>query len=425
MGEVFKSHKNLFISVIIMLIAGSLNSTVAILFSAVVLFYFMIKNRLSDLLVFFIFILILSDNYSYTSIATFIKPIFLLIILAYLSFKKVPLKFPFFKGFIPFFIVAFFCLLSSYSFFTSFQKTISYAILLIIVPVIVAKINQNQQNTKDFIRLLVTFCIFILALGLLLYFMGFSIVRVVEGDRIGGLFGNPNGLGIFSFLSTVLITVCYHLYPELFPIQWKRISYVVIIFALFMTASRGGILATVVFVGVFSLWVKQKPAYFFGYLILLLVILLSPQELNDQFNHYLRMDEENITSGRDESWEMAKEEINNGNYWLSKGMGYAEYYLSSVTDETSQHQGNVHNSYFTIWLDTGLIGLIFFIGGWLLCFLRTNKLKLALAILVGVVISTNVESWLTGSLNPFTILLLIILCLLPRRRSFGSFIQRY
>ncbi|HLW08309.1 MAG TPA: hypothetical protein VKY45_12190, partial [Marinilabiliaceae bacterium] len=63
--------------------------------------------------------------------------------------------------------------------------------------------------------------------------------------------------------------------------------------------------------------------------------------------------------------------------------------------------------------DTGLVGLVLFCVGWLVNFFRASKLTpMVWALLFGMLLSISVESWLVASLNPFTIILVIILTLL-------------
>ncbi len=413
---VLKAHRYLFSSIIGLLIIGVLNGVAAMAFTVLVFSFFFSKNKWNDLLVFLIFILILSDNFSYPFAAT-IKPVLIVLLLGFLLLRKISLDYDFFKWFIPFFIIATICMLNSVSFFTSLQKTASYALLLLTVPTLMVKcMNRGTRNMIDLIRLLVVFYLFILVTGIILNMVDLSIASV-RGGRPGGLFGNPNGLGIYCFLTTALVAISYHLHPQLFSKQWKIVSYVIIAIALFMAASRGGILSTVTFTGIFLVWVRKQIVYFFLCIVVCIGVLLLPDQDVEQegFNDYMRLNQEDVTSGRDVAWELAWEEINNGNYWLSKGFGYSEYYMKSISDEASDmgHQGNVHNSYLTIWLDTGLFGLIFFIFAWLVCFIRAYaKPGLVVALFCSVVISTNVESWLAGSLNPYTISLIIMLCII-------------
>jgi O-antigen ligase len=77
------------------------------------------------------------------------------------------------------------------------------------------------------------------------------------------------------------------------------------------------------------------------------------------------------------------------------------------------HQGNVHNSYLTLWLNTGIIGLFLFARGFLLSFIKASKnTRIAFPVMFTVLFSANFESWMTASLNPITIQLLIILTIL-------------
>lgn len=72
-----------------------------------------------------------------------------------------------------------------------------------------------------------------------------------------------------------------------------------------------------------------------------------------------------------------------------------------------------HNSYLTFWLDTGLVGLISFMIGLMFTFIKAaQKSTLAIPILYSILFSNYYESWLTASLNPFTIQLLFILTII-------------
>jgi O-antigen ligase len=97
------------------------------------------------------------------------------------------------------------------------------------------------------------------------------------------------------------------------------------------------------------------------------------------------------------------------------GLGYTETYFSEKSLELARkgHVGGVHNSFLWVWLDMGLIGLLTFVYGWFRWFAKAFKFTwLILPIGLAVAFSTNVESWLMGSLNHVTIQLIIILSLL-------------
>jgi O-antigen ligase len=102
-------------------------------------------------------------------------------------------------------------------------------------------------------------------------------------------------------------------------------------------------------------------------------------------------------------------------FFLGGGFGYTEYIykLNSTMLSMLGHQGNAHNSYLTLWLDTGLIGIILLFIGFVQTIVKANRVShFTLPIFYAVFISANFESWLAASLNPFTSLFLVIVSLL-------------
>jgi O-antigen ligase len=100
---------------------------------------------------------------------------------------------------------------------------------------------------------------------------------------------------------------------------------------------------------------------------------------------------------------------------IGSGWGYTEDLYRRFYDFLSiqGHQGNAHNSYITFWLDTGLFGLLFYIIGLLRSFIICAKnTRSAIPLMYAVGFHAFFESWLTGSLNPFTIQLLLLMTLM-------------
>ena len=72
------------------------------------------------------------------------------------------------------------------------------------------------------------------------------------------------------------------------------------------------------------------------------------------------------------------------------------------------HQGGVHNSYLTLWFNAGIIGIIIFFRSFFLLFFKANRfVPVSFAIMFSVMFSVMYESWLMGSLNPYTIVLVM------------------
>jgi O-antigen ligase len=74
------------------------------------------------------------------------------------------------------------------------------------------------------------------------------------------------------------------------------------------------------------------------------------------------------------------------------------------------HSGGVHNSYLSMWMDAGIIGLVAYFGAIFAIISKVMKHNyIILAFVTSIAFNIYFESWLVASLNPFTILYLIIL----------------
>ena len=326
--------------------------------------------------------------------------------------------------FIPFFLVAMFCWLDSPVQFDSFQKMASYAILLLVIPWIVNML-LNEDRDK-FLYHLVMLGTVVLLIGVALRYLRPAMV-IFAGERFSGLLGNPNGMGIYGFMFFCLVTIINTFHPRLFTIAEKVVVYFLIIISLVWAGSRGGIFSSLLFLAGWWLFRRNvligfavMTAVYISYQLVMsnFVEIVTSLGLED----YFRLDTLESGSGRVVAREFAWTQIEL-NYWLGKGIGYTEHLMHLHAKDFLQkgHQGNVHNSYLTIWLDTGLIGLIAFCWGWLRNFVAASAgSPVVWAVLFGLLLSTTVESWLAASLNPFTIQLVIILSLLGNRRFFES-----
>ena len=128
----------------------------------------------------------------------------------------------------------------------------------------------------------------------------------------------------------------------------------------------------------------------------------------------LRVDTLESGSGRIIAWKFAWQHIQDS-FYFGNGFSYTEYLFRQNYEYLSKlgHQGAAHNAYLTIWLDTGLMGLIAFFIGLIITFYKASKYsKLAIPILYSILFSNYYESWITASLNPFTIQLLFTLTII-------------
>lgn len=376
------------------------------------------KGLYKELLLGFFFILILSDSRQPSlAFAGQVKNIYIVMLALFIFVNRSefsPLN-TFFKKFLPFFAVATVCLFFSNSFNTAVQKTLSYFLLLLIVPNYLLKAYSTEDSKA--MRDIVYFGAFILLMGFVLRFATPNVVTL--SGRYSGILGNPNGLGIFCVLYTITVFVILEYFPEIMDKRGKLLVGSLIVASLILCGSRGALITILIFL-FFRYFYKISP--FLGFVIFL-TITLSYQLITNNIEaiiigfglqEYFRLETFESGSGRMIAWEFALKKVENS-ILLGNGFGYTDALFKSNYSELSKlgHQGNAHNSYLTVWLDTGLIGLILFIGAYLKAFFEGAKnSRLAIPALYAVLFSINFESWLSASLNPFTIQLIIIATLL-------------
>ena len=326
--------------------------------------------------------------------------------------------------FLPF--LSFAILASSWSLnpFTAFQKSLSYGIVFFIIPLLFQKSRaENEFFSRD---LIVAYGIFMLS-GILLWLVNPEAGTLA--GRFRGLMGNPNGLGT---LITVLVIMVFIMYKEKY---WKHaidnqtwfFFIATLGVSLFFCGSRTALFAVILF----FIFIRLRYFTNFGTLVLFIVILASYNYILANLpiivtalglEEYLRLDTLGEGSGRFIAWNFAWEQIQY-QYFLGGGFGFTEYIFKEYYHYLSQlgHQGNAHNSYLTLWLDTGLVGVtLFFVGIIRTIVSSLKRSTYTLPVFYAVLFSANFESWLAASLNPFTCLLLITLTLISGSGSVSN-----
>lgn len=384
-----------------------------------------------DILFGFIMVLVLSDNLGglpSMAVMKSAKSVYILTLALVLladQARMQPLA-KIFGLFLPFFVYAFFPIIASEVPFVAMEKTLSYALLFLVVP------NYVLYNFRlfgwPFFRNLVWFLIFVLLSQKLLPFIGDAEAFYVVG-RFRGYFGNPNGMAIFTYLTFVLFGVVKYLRPGMFSRLETVFIYAVLIYYLITCGARTSLMASLMFVFFIqffriSVWLGLISfVAFIGISELLtsnLPAVITALGLHD----YLRVDTLSDGSGRYVAWNYVWDQINNHGYFLF-GAGFENEYviMFKAYRYLSQlgHEGGAHNSYLTFWLNVGIVGLILFFRSFLLIFIKASKnTSIALAVLCSVLFSVLYESWLTASLNPYTILLLVVLTIMSEEEIIGT-----
>ncbi len=371
------------------------------------------KAMYFEILLGFFFILILSDNLQYTTdFAKVFKNAFIVLIslIAILDRKNFASSNQVLKHFVPFLIVALIGLLSSPYMFTGFQKMLSYTLIFFSVPLFLVK--SFKERGAVVVKDLIFMGVFMICIGFLMRFTNPNIA-LSHGGRFRALFGNPNGLGIFSSLLFAFAMVTREYFKGLFSKMDMRWIFIPIMVAVLMSGSRTAVIGIALFY-VFSHVYKISP--FIGFIGLVGAAVLAevvsanlvPIVQYLGLGEFFRIETLQDGSGRYIAWNFAWQNIQEF-FWFGRGFAFDEWLMSENQDLLNElgHQGGVHNTYLIIWLNTGLIGLFLFIRAYFLLFLKgARNTRYSFPVLWMVVFSITLEPWLAASLNPFTIILL-------------------
>ncbi len=273
--------------------------------------------------------------------------------------------------------------------------------------------DRGAMFLKDFIFTITL----ILIVGLLLIVVNSNFVYLA--GRFCGIFGNPNGLGLFSALM-LMLTVCTTIkFPDLFTKNELILVYSIIAISAILTGSRNTLMCIIIFL----LFTKfYKISYWYGFMAVIIAVLLYqvvfanlPTILEALgLSKALRADNLESGSGRIVAWIFALDKLNSNLYLFLFGGGFSfDEYLYMINRHALSalgHQGGVHNTFLALWLNTGIIGLVL----WLVAFIRTIFKAVAvsytaLPFMYAVLFTAFFEAWLMGSLNPFHITMLLIL----------------
>lgn len=420
-----KENIRLYILLSVWLVIGAFGGPIIYVVLPLTLILLKRQNAFQELLTGFFFILILSDNLSPAfQFATNVKNIYIVLLAMFLIFDRnefFPLN-TIYKIFIPFFLFSFYCLIFSPAFLVGFQKSLSYALVFLVVPNYFKKCYH--EHGTEFLRNILYLGIFLLIIGL-----GIAVIKpgvaFIDGGRLRGVFGNPNGLGLFCFVLFSFAVAINRLFPSIFSRNEKILIFSVIILSVILSNSRNALMGILILI-VFIRFFKRSTALgmLLSMILLFLTVLVSEQIplliRSLSLEKYLRLNTLEELSGRAVAWNFAWTKINSS-FFVGKGFGYDEFMMRQNYALLSQlgHQGGVHNSFLSMWLNFGLIGLLIYISCFFWTFFRASrKTTLAFPIMFAILFSSTFEGLLIGSLNPHMFLLLTQLTLIFEKDIF-------
>ncbi len=416
MKSFLKDNIQFIVLCILWVIVGRFNDLVAHGFVALSVFLLYRRNMLLEIFIGFIFILTISDNRLHAlDFAKTAKNTYTILIALIVLAKKTEeyVKIDLYKYIITYIAFAVICLIYAPSdlISTATQKTLSYFLLFLIIPNFISLLLKIY-SIKLYKNLFYFICL-ILLFGLLTKFIASDFSHI--NGRFRGVLGNPNGLGIY----TSLILLSFLVIKDLLPNIFNREGTILIVgsagISLLLSGSRNSILTVLIFV--LSRYIFKKSITLGVTTFILFALLYQIVDLNVEqiiislgLGNFFRVDTLKNGSGRLVAWEFAFQQIKESVY-LGRGINYTEWIYTKYFAYLNKlgHQGAAHNAYLTIWLDTGLFGLISFLTGLLALFIRLAKsYSAAIPLLFALLFSNQFESWVTASLNPFTIFLILM-----------------
>lgn len=418
MIEYYKENIQLYILLFVWLAVGVYVPLASYIVVPLCMFLMYKKNMLEELLLGYLFILILSDSLEPSLLfAKDVKNIYISVLAIFFFFDSdnfQPLN-KLYKIFIPFFLFSVFTLLFSVNdsfIFTSIQKTISFAISFMIIPNILIKLYR--EHGELFFKRFILFVFTSLVLGFIFKY-GFPEIASLETGRYRGVMGNPNGLGIYCVLFFIIFFVINDFFPRLFDKKEQLFIYLSILLSIYFTDSRNAILAIIIFY-IFQRFFSLSP--FLGFVLFTITVFLA-EIINNNLvaiitslglGDFFRLNTLEDGSGRYVAWGFAWQQIQN-NFFIGKGFAYNEFYMRQNYGLLSKlgHQGGIHNSFLTFWMDQGLIGLLIYLRSYFLMFVEASrKTKFAFPIMFAISFTAFFESWLVGSLSAYAFFAIII-----------------
>ncbi|MBK7129554.1 MAG: O-antigen ligase family protein [Crocinitomicaceae bacterium] len=419
----YKQHFQFIMILAIMYVSGVWGGPIIYPMFPIFMLLFGIRKRYFELLITSLWLLMLSDyvpvkdaTYDDLQFAKDLKALVpLILFLFYLrdwrSFAPIPRIFLYF---IPFFLVVIYSLNYSLKIDVGIQKTISYLLMYFTIPVYVAKLHRDEG--EYFWTAFLTFIIGMLTIGVVLGFAAPQIGLMSDG-RFKGVLGNPNGLGIFLYLTFILWVIIEEFKLAVFTRKERVYIIFILLFSLFWCGTRNGMMSILLFYIVYR---AVKINWFVGIIFILTFISLEEVFFDfflntiEFFNlqDYFRVDTIEEGSGRKIAWMFAYGEIVQHNFFIGGGFGHDEnvmrpnyYWLEKLG-----HNGGVHNSYLSMWFDSGIIGVVlYFISFIGIVFSRMKFSYVVIAFATSIFFNVSYESWMVASLNPFTLLFLTIL----------------
>lgn len=403
------SFKWIFLSILIIVLTG-LGGGFELASIAFFIFLFLFKGikKIEFLFVALLSVFFLADNYQNFGYMDSLR--FIVLLSSFIVLWKYNLLYKNFGNFfIPFTIIALSVSLFSNLGVQSILKSLGFWIVSLVIFKFVSLLYSF--NSKRTTEIIITFLFIYFSINILFFF--FPFFNVYNDGRFRGLTGNPNGLGMICYFCYCILTLISRrnltTYNPYFFSFFKFILFILIIIA----ASRTSLMALIAFE--FLVRFNNINKFFLSTTFLFLVVISTSINFSSLveslgLSSFLRVDSIVDFSGRLEVWIVVLEEIKSSPIF-GNGMAYDIFFIKDYADRfvntNERHWGGIWNSYLSLILNVGFVGLVAYFYFWIKILKKTSFSNLSFPFLVCCLLIGFTESWMNSSLNAMTPLMLL------------------
>ena len=242
----------------------------------------------------------------------------------------------------------------------------TYFVRIVVFLLLVLNLTRTPEKLARFMNILALCAwLLVIATAFTILTTGYS-----PGTRLKVFGENENNLGILALIT--MVGVLWKALQSSNPHVkfWKIMAFLYILAAIAITAvsgSRGSAISLLVTFTAFWFW---KPTRIFGkvsFLYLIIIGLILPFMYLTVVDRFTIIDQANtLLGGREALWAAAWLYIRNYP-WIGVGIGNSNYvmlnYLQLFRSTLGLEYASVHNPVLTIWMETGIPGLLLYLGG--------------------------------------------------------------
>lgn len=244
------------------------------------------------------------------------------------------------------------------------QEIQVYTMRLILFLILIV----NEVRTKENLNTLMNLLALIGWLLILATFITILLNGYTPGTRLQVFDMNENGEGILALLT--MSGVIWHTIHA--PKHWKLIngiiSYVFILFVIVLTAlsgSRGSTITLLITLLALFCWKSTRPWGILGVLIIAIGAVFAPFLFTTVIQRFAITSGDTLLGNREIIWKATWMLILD-NMWGGVGIGNAPYevmpILNILTNVVNTDHVAIHNPVLAIWAETGIPGLLLYLG---------------------------------------------------------------